>query len=118
MRPQRHAPAAALAALLAASAVAQQPAEAPPPARQAELVRLVRQDCGSCHGIRLTGGLGPALTPEALHELPPDSLAAVIFNGRPGTAMPGWKPFLSAAEAHWIAQQLQAGFPQEGRTSP
>ena len=38
--------------------------------RAAELVRIVRQDCGSCHGMRLTGGLGPALTREALADKP------------------------------------------------
>jgi cytochrome c55X len=27
--------------------------------RQRELIRMVRQDCGSCHGLQLTGGLGP-----------------------------------------------------------
>lgn len=44
---------------------------APPTAqRQQELVRMVRQDCGSCHGLRLTGGLGPALTREALADKP------------------------------------------------
>ena len=29
---------------------------------------MVRQDCGSCHGLRLTGGPGPALTREALAD--------------------------------------------------
>ena len=29
--------------------------------RQGQLERLLLQDCGSCHGMRLTGGLGPAL---------------------------------------------------------
>jgi cytochrome c55X len=86
-----------------------QAAEAPAPARQAELVRMVRQDCGSCHGLRLTGGLGPALTPTALRDMPPANLAAVIYHGRPGTPMPGWKTMLSEAEATWIAHQLQAG---------
>jgi len=88
--------------------------DAPPPARQVELVRMVRQDCGSCHGLRLTGGLGPALTPESLRELPLDSLVATIYHGRPGTPMPGWKTMLSEADANWIARQLLAGFPQEG----
>jgi len=36
----------------------------PPPARQAALVDLVRQDCGSCHGMTLKGGLGRSLLPE------------------------------------------------------
>jgi cytochrome c55X len=90
--------------------------DAPPsPARQTELVRMVRQDCGSCHGLRLTGGLGPALTPQSLRELPLDSLVATIYHGRPGTPMPGWKTMLSEVDAQWIARQLQAGFPQESK---
>jgi cytochrome c55X len=88
-------------------------------ARQTQLIRMVRQDCGSCHGIQLTGGLGPALTRERMAEMPLDSLIAVIYQGRPGTAMPGWKSMLSEADAHWIAHQLQAGFPLEaGKAKP
>ncbi|MFP8777173.1 c-type cytochrome [Hydrogenophaga sp. RWCD_12] len=98
-------------------ALAQAPA-APDTARSRELVRMVRQDCGSCHGMRLTGGLGPALTREALAEFPLDSLAAVIFHGRPGTPMPPWKAMLSELEARWIAQRLQQGFPEEVVKAP
>ena len=83
------------------------------PDRQRALVRMVRQDCGSCHGMQLTGGLGPALTPEALREIPLDSVAATIFHGRPGTPMPPWKAMVRESEARWIAQQLLAGFPSE-----
>lgn len=86
---------------------------APSAERRQSLVHMVRQDCGSCHGMRLTGGLGPALTPEALREKPVASLAATIYHGRPGTPMPPWKTMLSDAEALWIATQLQHGFPQE-----
>jgi cytochrome c55X len=81
--------------------------------RQRSLVRMVRQDCGSCHGMQLTGGLGPALTPEALKEIPAESVAATIIHGRPGTPMPPWKAMVKEPEARWIAQQLQAGFPSE-----
>lgn len=79
--------------------------------RQAELIRLVRQDCGSCHGLQLTGGLGPALTPEALKQRPTESLVGTILDGRRGTAMPPWQGLLSEAEAAWIVQMLQEGFP-------
>ena len=50
-----------------ASAADARPA-APDPERARELVHIVRQDCGSCHGLTLKGGLGPALTAEALFE--------------------------------------------------
>ena len=74
---------------------------------------MVRQDCGSCHGMLLTGGLGPPLTRAAMADIPVDSLAATIFHGRPGTPMPPWSAMLNEAEARWIAQRLQQGFPQE-----
>ena len=84
----------------------------PDAVRQKELVRLVRQDCGSCHGMTLRGGLGPALLPATLHDKPAEGLVATIYYGRPGTAMPPWKQFMSEAEAGWIVQQLMSGFPQ------
>ena len=94
------------------------PDASPDLSRSRELVRMVRQDCGSCHGMRLTGGLGPALTREALADVPVDSLAAVIFHGRPGTPMPPWRAMLSEPEARWIAQRLQQGFPEEMVKAP
>lgn len=81
--------------------------------RRVGLIRLVRQDCGSCHGMSLKGGLGPALTADRMQAFPRESLVAVILHGRPNTAMPGWKPILSEQEAVWIADQLQKGFPHE-----
>ena len=79
--------------------------------RQHELIRLVRQDCGSCHGMKLTGGLGPALTPQALQDKPAAALISTILQGRPGTPMPPWNTFLSEPEAGWIVDSLQKGFP-------
>ena len=102
------------ALLLGPVLVFAQTGPSPDASRSRELVRMVRQDCGSCHGMRLTGGLGPALTREALADVPLDSLAAVIFHGRPGTPMPPWKAMLSEPEARWIAQRLRQGFPEEG----
>jgi len=84
----------------------------PQDARRAVLIELVRQDCGSCHGLTLKGGLGPPLLPEALAERDVTLLESVILNGRPGTAMPPWRPFLTEAEARWIAEQLKRGWPQ------
>ena len=59
--------------------------------------------------MRLTGGLGPPLTPQALRDKPADSLGATIVTGRVGTAMPPWRPFLSEAEAVWLVERLQQG---------
>jgi cytochrome c55X len=79
--------------------------------RQYELVRLVRNDCGSCHGLKLNGGLGPSLMPAALAGKAPEGLRETILRGRAGTAMPPWSRFLSEEEANWIVGQLMKGFP-------
>ncbi|CAQ72628.1 C-type cytochrome c55X precursor [Cupriavidus taiwanensis LMG 19424] len=107
MRTQR-----ALAALVVtgcASALAA--ADAPAPARQAQLAHWLRDDCGACHGMTLRGGLGPPLTPAGLAGKPPDGLAATVLYGRPGTAMPPWQPFMTQDEARWLIDRLQAGQP-------
>ena len=77
--------------------------------RQAELLHLLRQDCGSCHGLTLQGGLGPALTPQVLAGKSAEMLRAVILHGRPGTPMAPWQPFMNEAEAAWLVQQLLEG---------
>lgn len=107
---------AGMLGLMAQAAFAEVPS-APSGARAQTLVHMVRQDCGSCHGMRLTGGLGPPLTREALADFPVDSLAATIYHGRPGTPMPPWSAMLNEAEARWIAQQLLQGFPEENTVS-
>jgi cytochrome c55X len=97
-----------LATVLMITAVAAAVAEITP-GRQAELIYLLRQDCGSCHGMRLSGGLGPALLPERMQLWEVNQLAATILQGRPGTPMPPWQPFLTDQEAVWLATQLQQG---------
>lgn len=108
--------AALLGTLLLGSVVAAQ--AGPSEVRQRALVRLVRQDCGSCHGMRLTGGLGPALTREALAAVPLEEIVATTLHGRPGTPMPAWRSMLSDDDASWIARQLRAGFPEQKAISP
>ncbi|WP_193368803.1 c-type cytochrome [Pelagibius marinus] len=80
-----------------------------PPGRAAELERLVLQDCGSCHGLTLKGGLGSDLRPENLAGKPLDVLTEIVLDGVPGTPMPPWRPLLSEAEARWIANYLLNG---------
>lgn len=82
---------------------------APGPARQAELTNMLREDCGACHGITLKGGIGPAITPSALKNKPRRLILNTILNGRPGTPMPPWKPFLTRDEAQWLVDRLYEG---------
>ncbi|HEB57265.1 MAG TPA: cytochrome c [Gammaproteobacteria bacterium] len=78
-------------------------------ARQAELINLLQQDCGACHGMTLKGGLGPALTPERVRNKSPQMLVDTILQGRPGTPMPPWSPFLTREEARWLVDRLYQG---------
>ncbi|GLX80470.1 hypothetical protein tinsulaeT_38100 [Thalassotalea insulae] len=82
-------------------------------ARQKQLIHLVKQDCGSCHGMTLKGGLGPALTKEALKNKPLLLLQNTITHGRPGTAMPPWKSIINEQEALWISKLLLQGMNHE-----
>lgn len=99
-----------IAALALLAVCAATPAGHPSPTRQAELLSLLKQDCGACHGMTLKGGLGPPLLPEVLKDKPLDFLVRTILDGRPGTPMPPWRPFMSEDEARWLVQVLK----QEG----
>ncbi|MFA7243052.1 MAG: cytochrome c [Sulfuricellaceae bacterium] len=97
----------ALAALPAVPAGAAEPGAA----RRAELLNLIRQDCGSCHGMTLAGGLGLPLLPEALKGKSPEALKETVLHGRGGTPMPPWQAFLTEDEAGWIIESLMKGLP-------
>ena len=50
--------------------------------RAAELEHMVLQDCGSCHGLTLKGGLGRPLTKAALAEADNEPSTAAISKGK------------------------------------
>lgn len=79
------------------------------PERQKELHNLVVQDCGSCHGLTMKGGLGKPLLPDTLAAFPDDAVAEVILDGISGTPMPPWRGMITEVEALWIAQHLKKG---------
>jgi len=109
-----------LAAALAVPGVPVQaePTVAPTVARQAQLARWLRDDCGACHGMTLQGGLGSPLTAQALAGKPRDGLVATVLQGRPGTAMPPWQPFMTQEEAQWLIDRLLAGKPPPVVSAP
>lgn len=92
--------------------LASDPARALDAARRSDLVQLVRQDCGSCHGLTLKGGLGKPLEPAALAGIDAAGIAEIILSGVPGTPMPPWRGLLTREDALWIAAALKQGFPQ------
>lgn len=80
--------------------------------------QLFGQNCATCHGSNLEGGVGPKLNPIA--QLPgvsnpkdPAFIETTIKNGRPGTAMPAFGGKLSNQDiqdlAAFILQQNQGG---------
>ena len=80
--------------------------------RQQDLRNLLIQDCGSCHGLKMKGGLGPPLQPADLASMSIEAISTIILYGRPSTPMPAWNPLLSPADAKWLATQLLQGVPQ------
>lgn len=79
------------------------------PRKAEDLFQLVRQDCGSCHGLTLKGGLGRPITPSALEHIDTDALRDIVLDGIPGTPMPPWSGMLTEEEADWIAYGLKKG---------
>ncbi|MGL5987379.1 MAG: hypothetical protein ACRCZ5_10960, partial [Burkholderiales bacterium] len=58
-----------LAALLLCPGIAAA-TDKPTPQRQQTLLHLLKQDCGSCHGMSMKGGLGSPLTAASLADKP------------------------------------------------
>ena len=85
-------------------------ADEPGTARQAEILHLLKHDCGSCHGMTLKGGLGPSLRPASIGAVSDEALIETILNGRPGTPMAPWRISLDATEAGWLVKRLKEGF--------
>ncbi len=77
--------------------------------RKSELMHLLKQDCGSCHGMTMKGGLGPALLPENLAGTPSYILVNTIKFGRETLAMPAWDGILNTKEIEWLVAQLKEG---------
>jgi cytochrome c55X len=75
--------------------------------RQQAIVKLLKNDCGACHGLTLKGGLGPSLLPQAISNKSDDLLLQTIQQGRPGTPMPPWRDFLSKDETLWLIKKLR-----------
>ncbi len=84
-------------------------ADAPSAERARTLQNLLVQDCGSCHGLKMRGGLGPALLPEQLTSRSPEYLTTIILHGKAGSAMPAWRGLLTPVEARWIAERILEG---------
>lgn len=83
--------------------------QAPASARRAKLQRILDQNCTVCHGPKLKGKIGPALTAKALGPKDERMLVATIMGGREGTVMPSWEFMLKEDEARWLVKFLRNG---------
>ncbi len=65
--------------------------------------------CTVCHGANRQGvsGLGPALIPESLAALSDTEIKDAILNGRPGTAMTGFKDRFGPEEINALLQLIK-----------
>lgn len=104
----------ALATALIVPALVEAGADGISVVRAERLDRLLRQDCGSCHGMTMKGGLGPPLLPATLKDRDEDGLVQMILYGNPAKAMPPWGPLIGEAEARWIVRRLKTGMDKEG----
>jgi len=77
--------------------------------RQSELLYFVEQNCPACHGIRMKGSIGPALSKADLQHLSVNAVTLTILYGLPDKGMPAWEAQLSETDAFWIAKLLKRG---------
>ena len=92
-----------LALMIAGNAMA----DTPSLERQRVLKDMLLNDCGACHGLTLKGGLGSALTTEALANKDTDLLVNTVLQGKKGTAMPAWGEIVSQQDAIWLIKYLK-----------
>jgi len=71
-----------------------------------DFAKVYEKECQGCHGPIHQGGVGSDLRPKALKKKEAYSLAETIMNGRPGTAMPGWKHMFSKDDATGMVDWL------------
>ena len=72
-------------------------------------------NCLTCHGAERQGisEFGPALTPQSLAELSDTETGDTILNGRPGTAMIGFKDRLNQGEIDALIQFIKYTSPMK-----
>ncbi|MBI2850621.1 MAG: c-type cytochrome [Chloroflexi bacterium] len=92
------------------------PTPAPPPvssppgtSTSIDAKKLFATNCAMCHGQTRQGtpNLAPALTPASLEKFGDTDVIDVISEGRPGTAMSGFKDRLSSEEIDALANFIK-----------
>lgn len=87
------------------------------PAKESTTPELYRKYCANCHGPKGEGNttLGKSMSPPprrfadptGMMELTRERVIASIRDGRPGTAMPGWKETLSDSQIEALSDYIR-----------
>ncbi len=72
-----------------------------------DVEKMFEKECQGCHGPNHEGGVGADLRPAKLDKKNAYTLAEVILNGRPGTAMPPFVEKMNQADAQKMVDYLQ-----------
>lgn len=73
---------------------------------------LFQDHCASCHAPTRLGGTGPALIPESLGRIKPETVETVIAKGRTATQMPAFGEVLSKEEIAALAAYVMSPLPE------
>ncbi|MCB9683779.1 MAG: c-type cytochrome [Alphaproteobacteria bacterium] len=77
------------------------------------------QQCASCHGAALTGGIGPNLVDATwIHGGEPEQIRATITNGVPEKGMPTWGPILGPDKIAKVAAYVVTEAKKGGSAAP
>ena len=72
-----------------------------------DVEKMFEKECQGCHGPNHEGGVGADLRPAKLEKKNAYTLAEVILDGRPGTAMPPFAEKMNQADAQKMVDYLQ-----------
>ncbi len=72
-----------------------------------DVEKMFEKECQGCHGPNHEGGVGADLRPDKLEKKNAYTMAEVILNGRPGTAMPPFANKMTKADAQKMVDYLQ-----------
>ena len=72
-----------------------------------DVEKVFEKECQGCHGPNHEGGVGSDLRPAVTAKKNAYELAAVVLNGKAGTAMPGFKEKFSKADADKMVDYIQ-----------
>ncbi|WP_457745219.1 cytochrome D1 domain-containing protein [Sulfurimonas sp.] len=72
-----------------------------------DVKKVFVKECQGCHGTNHQGGVGADLRPASLAKKNSYTLAEIILNGVPGTAMPSWNNTFNKADADKMVDYLQ-----------